>query len=219
MKKKKKIGVPVRTLIALLAVALLIGGAIGGTMAWLTADSETVTNTFTESDINIALTETTKDFKMVPGCTIEKDPTITVEADSVDCWVFVEVIESENLKNYISYDIDPNNWTELDGVDNVYCTIVPVTDVTKARRIKVLGYTDENNEFHPNEVLVKTSVTKEDMDALENEGATQPTLTFKAYASQLMKNNTEQFTAKEAWDNIKPADSGNEGGGSTTPTP
>ena len=37
----------------ILALALLAGTAVGGTLAWLTADTETVENTFTASDIQI----------------------------------------------------------------------------------------------------------------------------------------------------------------------
>ena len=42
------------------------------------------------------------------------------------------------------------------------------------------------------------TVTKADMNALNADGA-QPTLTFTAYAVQLNKNNTTEFTAAEAW--------------------
>lgn len=52
------------------------------------------------------------------------------------------------------------------------------------------------------QVTVKGSVTKEQMNALDAEGAVKPTLTITAYASQLHKNATDTFSASEAWNNI-----------------
>nr|MDY5756504.1 hypothetical protein [Eubacteriales bacterium] len=80
-----------------LALTLLVVGVVAGTLAWLTAKSDVVTNTFTTSDINITLEETeggtNKEFKMIPGWTIEKDPKVTVVAGSEDCYLFVKVEE------------------------------------------------------------------------------------------------------------------------------
>ena len=42
------------------------------------------------------------------------------------------------------------------------------------------------------------------MNALDAEGAVKPTLTITAYASQLHKNATTEFTAAEAWANVNP---------------
>ena len=47
-----------RSVALLVAIALLIGCAAGGTMAWLTMQTGTITNTFTVGDINITLDET-----------------------------------------------------------------------------------------------------------------------------------------------------------------
>ena len=44
--------------VSLVAVVLVLCCAVGGTLAWLTAKSDVVTNTFAPSDINITLTET-----------------------------------------------------------------------------------------------------------------------------------------------------------------
>ena len=51
------------------------------------------------------------------------------------------------------------------------------------------------------QVLVSEDVTKEMMKALTDE--TKPTLTFKAYAVQLYKDNNTQFSAEEAWNMVK----------------
>ena len=48
--------VGMKTFVAMLALGLVIGCAGGGTVAWLTAQTEPVVNTFTYGDINIELT-------------------------------------------------------------------------------------------------------------------------------------------------------------------
>ena len=56
-----------------LAVVLVLCCAVGGTLAWLTQKTDAVVNTFTVGDINITLTETEREYKMVPGNTIDKE--------------------------------------------------------------------------------------------------------------------------------------------------
>ncbi len=52
-----------------LALTLLVVGVVAGTLAWLTAKSDVVTNTFTTSDIKVELKETTgTEYKMIPVC-------------------------------------------------------------------------------------------------------------------------------------------------------
>lgn len=174
--KKKRISL-------VMALVLVLSCVIGGTLAWLTAKTDSLTNTFTVGDINITLEETKSDFKMVPGDTIDKDPTVTVEAGSEACWLFVKVEKSSNLGDFITYTID-GGWTALTGEDGVYYREVPAT--TADTDFVVLAN---------NQVTVNDGVTKEMMNALEEEGATQPTLTFTAYAVQ--KDNIA--TAADAW--------------------
>ena len=78
--------VGMKTFVAMLALVLVIGCAVGGTVAWLTAQTGPVVNTFTYGNINITLSETTgEDYKIIPGVDIEKDPTVTVKKDSEAC--------------------------------------------------------------------------------------------------------------------------------------
>ena len=81
-------------LIPIVAIALVLCCVVGGSLAWLVDQTDPVKNTFTVGDINIDLTETTTDYKMVPGNTIAKDPTVTVKADSEASWLFVKVTAS-----------------------------------------------------------------------------------------------------------------------------
>ena len=174
-----------KTLALVLALTLLVAGVVGGTLAWLTDQTAEVKNTFTVGDINIDLTETTTDYKMVPGNTIAKDPTVTVKANSEACWLFVKVTESTNLKDFITYAI-AEGWTALPGVDGVYYREVPASAADQT--FSVLA---------GNAVTVKDTVTKE---MLENAKTNAPTLTFKAYAVQ--KDNVT--SASDAWAKVNP---------------
>ena len=185
-KYSKRRGVASKPLVLALAVMLIVGATIGGTVAWLTAQTPSVTNTFTVGDINITLNETKSDFKMVPGNVIDKDPVVTVVDGSEDCYLFVKIEKSTTLDKYISYTV-ASGWTELDNVDGVYYRVVNATDGTKS--FSVLAN---------DQVTVNEGVTKADMEALKAENATQPTLTFTAYAVQ--KDNID--TAALAWEKI-----------------
>lgn len=86
MSKKKKV------LTLVLALALLLTCAIGGTVAWLIDETKDVTNTFTIGNINIKLEEEgaidgeqgkTKTYSnVVPGDKKAKDAKVTVEKGS-----------------------------------------------------------------------------------------------------------------------------------------
>ena len=172
-----------KTLALVLALTLLVAGVVGGTLAWLTDRTAEVKNTFTVGDINIGLTETTTDYKMVPGNTIAKDPTVTVKANSEACWLFVKVTESENLDTFITYAI-AEGWTELQ--DGVYYREVPASAADQT--FSVLA---------GNAVTVKSDVTK---TMLETAKTDAPTLTFQAYAVQ--KDNVA--SASDAWAKVNP---------------
>ena len=157
------------------ALVLVLSAAVVGTVAWLTDKTQAEVNTFTVGNIDIDLTETTKDYKMIPGEEIAKNPKVSVEAGSEACWLFVKVDESANLDDFISYTI-ADGWTELTGVAGVsgvyYRTVA--ADATE-REFSVLAN---------GKVTVKDTVTKADMDAIKADSTKQPTLTFTAYAVQ-----------------------------------
>ena len=187
-----------KSLALVLALAMIVVCVVGGTLAWLIATTPEVKNTFTYGDIDITLAETKTDFKMIPGYTIAKDPKVTVQAGSEDCYLFVKVEKSTNFDNYMNYAID-NAWTELES--GVYYIKID-TEAEKNVAYNVLGadsetYSNVEYTWSDNQVLVKPTVTKTMLNALTAD--TQPTLTFTAYAVQLNKNNTTEFTAEEAW--------------------
>lgn len=176
-------------LILVLAVAMALFIGIGGTLAYLFVATAPVTNTFSYGDINITLWEnnyipesnelgTTKvtavsNYKMVPGNTMPKNPTVTVEAKSEACWLFVKIEEANGFANFMSYTV-ASDWMQGDGTDipgNVYYRKVAAT--TADTDFEVLA---------DNKVTVKKEVTKAQLNALID--TTLPTLTFTAYAVQ-----------------------------------
>lgn len=164
-----------KLVVAMLAVTLLIGCAIGGTVAWLTAKTDPVVNTFTYGDINITLAETTgTNYKIIPGVNIEKDPKVTVKKDSEACWLFVKVEKAGTfVDGKVTYSI-ADGWTKLTGVtgvDNVYYR--EVNAVTADTNFAVLK---------DNKVTVSAELTKAEVNAITAEN--QPKLTFTAYAVQ-----------------------------------
>ena len=179
-----------KSLALLLAIALVVVGAVAGTVAWLTDKTPSVTNTFTTSDINIELKETKNNFQMIPGWNIEKDPKVTVKAGSEACYLFVKLEKSANFDTFMTYEM-ADGWEALPEAPGVYYR--KVAAATADTTFAVLK---------DNQVTVKGTVTKEQMNALTAD--TYPTLTVTAYASQLYKNNTQEFTAAAAWANIAP---------------
>lgn len=199
-----------KVVVLLLAVVLLVGCAVGGTLAWLLDKTDPIVNTFSTANIDITLTETfntdsdadTKNDiwkgKLVPGTSIAKDPMVTVEGGSEACWLFVKVDEAGgsgtyknktySFDNYVTYEIitGTGGWTELET--GVYYREVAAGDV--------------DQEFYiltGNTVSISENVTKDMMDAIDNGNITAPSLTFTAYAVQ-----REGFdTAPEAWTEAK----------------
>lgn len=195
-----------------LTLALIATAIISGTLAWLTDSTTPVTNTFTTADIGLTLTETfntdtnndnTNDkwqAQLIPGYSYTKDPKVTVSENSVDCYLFVKFEETNNPSTYLTYTSTltaANGWTQGNGTGegkngiptNVWYRKVMTSDTTKSWEL-----------LSGNTVAVKDTVTKSDMTFAAN-----ATLTYTAYASQLMKNAITEFSAAEAWANVNPS--------------
>lgn len=96
-----------RSLLTLSLVLVVAFAAVGGTLAWLTADTTVVTNTFTLGKVTITLDEsdydkygevietTTRvkanDYKLLPGQLYQKDPVVHVAKESEPCYLFVKI--------------------------------------------------------------------------------------------------------------------------------
>lgn len=190
MSKRKKKGVSTKVFLSLLALVLVVGCAVGGTIAWLTATTEPVVNTFTYGKIKIKLTETTgTEYKIIPGVNISKDPKVTVIGGSEACWLFVKVAEKGTfVTDKVTYSI-AEGWTALDATNHPGVYYREVDAVTADTNFNVLA----GDATYPNGVVtVSENLTKAEVNSV---AATQPTLTFTAYAVQKDGINT----AAEAW--------------------
>lgn len=172
---------------AMLALTLVLAAywAVGGTAAWLAAKSDPIASTFTFGDINITLTETNpqeEPIKIIPGVDIPKALKVTVQADSVDCWLFVKVVETGTfVPDKVTYSMD-NDWIKGDGSQiptNVY-----YREVNTATTDSVFSVLKDDK------ITVSSELTKEEIQNI-----TDPTLTFTAYAVQKEGINT----AADAW--------------------
>ncbi len=138
-------------LIAVVAIALAVVTAASVTVAWLTAESNEVTNTFTYGDIQIELWETDLEGKktsegvtfagVIPGDEVSKDPTITVKEVSEKCYVYVLitnnlVLADKSVSPVAEYNIDAASWTKVQdiGTNSVLyrynSTVDPSTDTS-----------------------------------------------------------------------------------------
>ena len=146
MKKAKKI------VALLLCAVLLIGASVAGTLAFLTSKA-TVTNSFTVGKVVLgedgkagldeakvdeygvadssAARVTENTYKLIPGHTYTKDPTVHVGANSEACWLFVKIdngiadIEAatttgEGAYTKIAEQVVANGWTLVDSETNIY---------------------------------------------------------------------------------------------------
>ncbi|MBQ8687581.1 MAG: hypothetical protein IJ512_03385 [Ruminococcus sp.] len=196
--KKEKTRFGVKALLLTAGLTLALNAAVGGTIAWLISRTESVTNTFTYGDIDITLTETetddgdddpsTNEYEMVPGQSITKDPLVTVEADSEDCWLFVKLDESEGFDTFITYGM-AEGWTALAGNDGVYYRTVD--NSAEAQEFAVIA---------DDQVTVNADITKEMLNELDADGAENyPTLTVTAYAVQRDADIEAISTVEKAW--------------------
>lgn len=165
MKKAKKV------LLLVLCAALLVGASVAGTMAYLTS-KDTVTNTFTVGKVVITMDEANVDeygeladltrvqentYKLIPGHKYVKDPTIRVDTESEDCFLFVNVqnwISGIEAETTIHNQMRANGWTLLAGSTDTYyykdtCaagSIVPTfaNFTIKNTETDLSGYADKN---------------------------------------------------------------------------
>lgn len=198
MTKNKKL------LITIACLTVILCSLVTGTIAWLTAETPSITNTFAPSNIGLTLSETTgNSYKMVPGETIIKNPVVTVSANSEACYVFVKIDENlgawtGNFKDYLAYTV-ASDWIPLADVNGVYYVELDQDTAAAGESYPVL----KDNAI----TVSHENVTKEMMaklyDASGNLVADLPKLTFTAYAIQSEnltdKDGDSDVDAKDAW--------------------
>lgn len=210
---------PVKGMALALVLVLLIGCGIGGTLAWLTAQSATVTNTFTVGDINITLQEhpfktnsTTEldetstpvqsinTYKVVPGGTQPKKPFVTVKAKSENCYVYVCIENNLTIDKavVVTYDI------QTTGDNKEWEQVATKTDDTTGAVTTLYRYKDviAYNETEDQRKTVFTTVSysadiKKDVSATELKigQLKDKTIVLNAYAHQSDNTNVETADA------------------------
>ncbi|MFA6947520.1 MAG: SipW-dependent-type signal peptide-containing protein [Eubacteriales bacterium] len=206
---KKKI-----TLIITLALTVVIMGAIAAntTVAWLTANDK-VTNTFTVGDIKITLDEApvdttgkkiagdrvkTNDYKLIPGSAYDKDPTVTVKAQSEECYVFVKIVDELNSSVAVPQGETAAFVTYTVGTD---WTAVTPSGVTA---YKVYRYNTTIKEAADKQLVVFDGFTvagwakNEDLQKVAPVGETKKNIVVTAYAHQSANQSQDQATAAAA---------------------
>lgn len=201
-------------LIAVAAIVLAVVSACSVTLAWLTAESGSVENTFTVGNVKIELWEhawskdaetidtntevTTNDYKVVPGANDEKDPFVRVKAGSEACYVYVAVTNNLVINKEEMATINWNTgWTLVDTVINaetgVKTYLYRYDTVVDARKSD--ADIDTSSAF--------TSVTYEGPKITSDNIATLSSkkIVVKAYAhqSQNLTTGTEADTAAKEW--------------------
>ena len=132
-----------------LCAVMLVCISVGATVAYLTAGTGVVTNTFTVGNVQIDLDETktteygvidatatapvkANEYKLIPNHTYVKDPTVHVKATSEPCYVFVKVVNGidaieaetetgvENGYVDIAAQMTANGWVALADEEGVF---------------------------------------------------------------------------------------------------
>ncbi len=152
-------------LLALCAV-LLVVSTVFGTLAYLTS-TDAVTNTFTVGNVKITLDEKDTDgsktdvttegrdkaneYHLLPGHTYVKDPTVHIDANSEDCWLFVKVVDELAAiqdATTVADQMTAKGWTLVAGTTNIYAyeRIATKTDtnVVVFENFKIKGDVDND---------------------------------------------------------------------------
>ena len=180
MSNKKFIAI--LSVFVMLALTMVVGCAVDGTVAWLVSESESSVSTFTLGDINIKLTgeSESQPLKIIPGVGIRRSLKVTVEANSEACWLFVKVegtnwpdfMEANGTARKVSYSVagEGDGWIALNDHPGVYYREVSPTDEA--------GVAYDVNCV----VTVSKELTKAEVNSIA--AGTQPQLSFTAYAVQ-----------------------------------
>ncbi len=195
--------------LTVLCALLLVVASVLGTLAYLTSETEEVTNTFTAGNVTITLDEantneygellkgedgddlarvTENTLKLVPNHTYVKDPTIHVDAGSEDCYVYAEVVNQitglEATGKTVADQMAEKGWKQIDTTDFYYFAGALGEKAADNNGTVVSG--GEDVVVFDNLVIA----TNADVSTGANK-----TITIKGYAVQ--KDNFD--TAKAAW--------------------
>ena len=183
-----------KALLLTLCAVLLVAASVLGTMAYLTSTAK-VENTFTVGKVEIKLDEakvtadgipvegaarvTANSYKLMPGTTYTKDPTVTVLNGSEASYVRMKVTFN-NAKEIIALCTDPEFADEVTGTENAFPLI---------RMVKFV----ETNAAKWDGIIPDNMVETEDMLAMPKYFAydkTADTLTYIFYYRETVTATT-----------------------------
>ena len=147
-----------KALLLTLCAVLLVAASVLGTMAYLTS-TDSVENTFTVGSVAITLDEAKVDengtpvegaarvksneYKLMPGHTYTKDPTVTVEKGSESSYVRMKVTFN-NASQIIALCTDPEYAEDgPTGVENAF-PLIRMVDFVEANAVKWDGIIPDN---------------------------------------------------------------------------
>lgn len=173
-KKSKALGIAIALAVTMLSLAVIVV-----TFAWLYDKTQTIRNTWTVGKVYIELTETPPTLELIPSETDTKDPTVTVQRKSEDCYVFVKIEEDLGSLNgqgdfadFIQYEV-ADGWSPLEGQPGIYYR----------KHIE----SDADAHYHVlknDQISYPQGITSDMLRPAWVEGAALPTLSFVAYAIQ-----------------------------------
>ena len=159
-----------KLIIAVVAMLCTLTVGIGTTLAYLLAVSGPVVNTFTVGDVMIHIKETTGNiYRLIPGTTVEKDPVVTVEKGSEECYLYVKLERTGELDTYVTYEL-ADGWEILGGIDGVYY-----------RKVEAAAVNMKYHVFANDQLTISSDLTKDKMATI---GIGEYRLIVTAYAIQ-----------------------------------
>ena len=187
LKKRWKI----KSIIILIVGIILFIATLNSTIAWLKSESKMLISKFTNGNIQITLTDedlnenNTLNYEIIPGTTVEKNTYVTVNEGSEDCWLFVEIEQTDNFNDFMSYTVE-EGWQLLEENSNIY-----YKEITKNNDNQVF------NIIKDNIINVNSELTQEQCKNLNENN--YPSISIAAYAIQRNNGMDMIDNAKEAW--------------------
>lgn len=178
---------------AIAALSLVAALAVGGTLAWLTDSTEEKTNTFTyefgtqDKPISIEIKDEFPDGKMYPGAELDKNVGVTVKADSMNCYVYLEVQNGFFGTDGVELALDTTNWIAVDDGAGTGTTIYRYKDI--------VPNASADNELPKllDKVTFSSDMTHDTLSGLDN-----TTIVVQAYAIQSDGANMTEDVADAA---------------------
>ena len=196
-----------KAILTLCSALLLVSLSVGATLAYLTS-TDAVVNTFTVGQVKITLDEApvdangqettgdrvkANDYHLLPGHEYDKDPTVHVEANSEDCFVYIRV-DNNGIEKVeapagakmadgtayvtVAQQILNNGWTWVKNENNVHYFYKTVAKATTQQDLEVFS------NFMVSNAIDNDTLAKYYQDAQADTETKDKNVTVDAYAVQ-----------------------------------